>query len=102
NLDVNTNEDRTVFSMQCLANHVDDSIALFAEAIREPAFPTAEFTDLQTRSITDLRRQGDQPFAIVARATRRVVYGEDHPYGRDPQGTVESLKAIGLDDIRRF
>jgi zinc protease len=102
NLDANTDEDRTVFSMQCLANGMDESATLFAEAIREPAFPAAEFADLQTRRLTDIRRQGDQPYAIVARAVRRVVFGEEHPYGRDPNGTVESVKAIGLDDVRRF
>jgi zinc protease len=102
NLWCRTNEDRTLFSMQCLESRLDESMELLAEAILEPAFPAEEFGDLQERRLVDIRRRADQPYAISAMAVRRVLFGESHPYGRPVDGTAESVGAIGLDDVRRF
>jgi zinc protease len=86
NLSAWANEDRTLFTMQCLATRLDESTALLAEALLEPAFPADEFTDLQQRRLLDIRRRADQPYAILANATRSV-HGDDHPYGRPTDGT---------------
>ena len=101
-MNVFSNQDRTIFSLQCLTDRLDESMALFAEALLTPSYPEAEFTDLKQRTLVNLKRQSDQPERIAGRVARKVLFGEGHPYSRTGDGTPASIDAIGMDDIRRF
>ncbi len=101
-VDVFSGADRTVFSMQCLADRMDASMALLAEALLSPSFPASEFEDLKQRTLMNLKRQSDQPQWIAARVTQRILFGDGHPYSRMGSGTPASIDAISLDDVRRF
>jgi zinc protease len=49
-----------------------------------------------------LRQRADRPAAVASRAFHQLLYGPDHPYGSDPQGTPESLGAIVRDELVQF
>lgn len=97
-----TERDGTVFSMTALKKHLDASLALLAEAILEPAFPASEFQDDKQTRLVDIAREDEEPFAIISKATRKVMYGNDHPYALLGTGTAESMKSLTLDDARTF
>jgi zinc protease len=95
-------DDRTVVSLNTLTKHLDRSLELMAEALLEPALPEDEFADDKERRLVDLRREKDNPQIVAAKVSRRIMYGDDHPYGRMGNGTPESMAAIGLDDVRAW
>lgn len=66
-----------------------------------PAFPPAEIERLKSQQRTALAREAQQPGALAERAFWTTLYG-GHPYGHEPLGTPESLKAITRADIRAF
>ena len=94
--------DGTTISMTALKKHLDKSLALFAEALTEPAFTPAEFNDDKERRLLDLAREGEDPYTLTAKVTRRVIYGQDHPYANFASGTVASVSSIDIDDAREF
>jgi zinc protease len=94
--------DGTTFSMNALKKHLDKSLALFAEALMEPAFNPAEFEDDKERRLLDLARESEDPYTLTAKVTRRVIFGPDHPYSNFTTGTVSSVRSINLEEARDF
>jgi len=101
-LGVWTAEDYSRVWMLSLRKNLDESMALLAEALLRPAFPEDELADQKERRINDIRRQKDNPRTISMKATHKIVFGEDHPYGRLGSGTEESVGAIGVDDVKAY
>ncbi len=97
-----TQRDGTTFSMTAIKKHLDRSLALLAEALTEASFPAGEFADEKDNRLVDIRREGEDPYLVSAKATRRVMYGEGHPYALIGTGTVESMTAMRVDDAREF
>jgi zinc protease len=101
-LDAFTADNYTVYEMTTLTKHIDPSLDLLAEAILTPAFPETEFVDQKDRRLVDVRREKDNPGLTATKITRRVVYGDGHPYSQIGNGTETSLEAIGLEHVREF
>ncbi len=97
-----TQRDGTIFSMTALEKHLDRSLELFAEAITEPSFPESEFVLEKDRRLVDISREGEDPFMVSIKVTRRVVYGDGHPYALIGTGTETTMKGLTLDDARSF
>jgi len=94
--------DGTIISMNSLKKHLDKSLALFAEAMVEPAFSVAEFNDEKERRLLDLAREGEDPYTLTAKVTRRVIYGTDHPYANFASGTVGSVQSLDVGEAQAF
>jgi zinc protease len=101
-LAVRTDDDHVVFTVQSLTKHLDASLELLAAALTEPAFPEEEFTDQKDRRTNDIRRQKDNPTTTRYKVTRKVIFGEGHPYSQYGTGTVASMEAIALADAQEF
>jgi predicted Zn-dependent peptidase len=84
-----------------LARHLPRFLELFADVVRNPAFPRADFERVQDQRLVSLLQQRDQPQAIAARTFVREFWG-DHPYGHPLSGTPESVKALRPADLRAF
>ncbi|HMB70464.1 MAG TPA: pitrilysin family protein [bacterium] len=102
NLGVMTQPDYTTVWMQSLRKALDESVALMAEAVLRPAFPETELADQKERRLNNLRRERDDPRTIAAKATGRILFGEDHPYAGIGSGTETSIAALTTDDVRAF
>lgn len=88
-----------------LRQHLPDVLDLIAELLRQPAFPESEFEQLRTQMITGVESQMTEPQAIAGNAMSRHFnpWPKGHPYyaeGFDEQ--IAALRAIKLDDLRRF
>ncbi|MBI5850528.1 MAG: insulinase family protein [Planctomycetes bacterium] len=75
--------------------------SLFREAIREPAFEPADLERIRALALADLEiglRQSDDEELGKEVLLSAIFAG--HPYASLNQGTIESLRAITLDDVR--
>jgi zinc protease len=76
---------------------------LLLEAVLEPGFSAADLerhkSELEAYLTTTLRSANDELLGLEA-LQQEVFAG--HPYGHAPQGTVQGLAAITLDDVKRF
>lgn len=87
-------------SFSSLTEDLDTVFALFAEVLRQPAFPQDKIDLAKTQWQGSIARRNDEPGGIANREFNKLIYGKDSPYAR----TVEyaTLNAISRDDLIRF
>jgi zinc protease len=73
-------------------------LELLSRVWRGPDFPAEQVERARAEQLAVLRQQQNSPVSRAFIAFRRLLYG-DHPYGRNPQGTPESVRALGRDDL---
>ena len=81
------------------------AIRLTAHVLREPSFPQAEFEQLQKQRLTGIEAALGQPDAraAVALAQHFNTYPKgDVRYAASLEEDLEEIKAVSLDDVKRF
>jgi zinc protease len=101
---INVDTDREVALISGLVHRdkLAEYTALLQEAVLKPAFKEDDFTrnrELLTAALTNNLRSNDE--ALGLEMMQQVLF-EGHPYGHSPAGTVEGLKAITIDDVKKF
>ena len=86
----------------CLAEDVDQILALVGDVAMRPAFPEAEIDTRRGEIVTLLRQDEDNPATVSTEALMRMLYGETHPYGRPIRGTVDAVAQINGPALRSY
>ncbi len=94
--------DGTFASLETLTKHLDEALGMFGDVISHPTFPEKEFERLRNQRLTGLLQQKDRASTIASLAFNHIVYGPGHPYGNDPSGTEQSVKAFTRQDLVAF
>lgn len=76
------------------------TLEILADMLMHPTFPAPGLERLRGQRLVALTQARSQPGAIARRVFPRVLYGDEHPYGRIV--TEASLKAISRDDVAAF
>lgn len=92
----------TGISMQALADRVPESIELLGEIIFQPRFDADDLSREKTRLLSELAHRERDPDWLAEDAFDRLIYGDDHPYGRSPDGTPDSLARIDTKRVVAF
>lgn len=95
--------DMAVTSLRSLTRPeaLDVALPLFARILAEPVFPEKSFERNRQAMLVGLQQEQQSPAALVEKQFFKDLYG-DHPYARPPNGTLESVQAFSLDDVRAF
>ncbi|HLP15658.1 MAG TPA: pitrilysin family protein [Bacteroidota bacterium] len=89
-------------SMRSTVSKLDPSLKLFADVALRPDFPVSELERLQKQYLTSLLQAYDQPRSIASAASGPLVFGKDHPYGRNIMGTEQSIRSMTASDVKKF
>lgn len=81
-----------------LTRYFGQAFALFAEGLKQPAFPAASFEKLKSLTITSIKSEEKNVAAITAQVGSALIYGKDHPSGEIT--SVTTVNNITLDDIK--
>jgi zinc protease len=82
-----------------LARNWAETLALVEEILLEPRFDSTEFELARRRIENQIQQRAGNPNAIADAVFARMVYG-DHLLAEDVRGTLETVSAITLDDLR--
>jgi zinc protease len=96
--------DTSSASVSALAERLDDSVALLADIVRNPAFPPEEIERVRKEWIAAIGREKSSPDALASRLLPPLLYGEGHPYAIPftGSGTEASIAALTRDDLVAF
>ena len=89
---VAANETFTTATMNCLKSNLDESLALFVEMLRDPAFDPARLDTAKARVLEALKQRNDDAASILSREWKRLVYGTGHFESAEP--TDKTVAAI--------
>ena len=84
-----------------LARNYRETMVLVEEILLEPRLDPERFELARQRVMNTIRRLDANPSAIASRAFGRLLYG-DHILAENPFGTLESVAALTLDDLRAY
>jgi zinc protease len=83
-----------------LSSKLDAALDLMADMLVNPSFPADALERQRAQRLVALTQAKDQPGAIASNVFSKVVYGDEHPYGRVV--TEQTVKAITRDDVAAF
>lgn len=99
---VSVNRHTLALTCTCLAEDFDEILSLIVDVARRPVFPAEEIEKRRVEVITGLRQDADNPATQSMQGVLRLLYGADHPYGRPPRGTLETVERLTRDDLVAF
>ncbi len=101
-LSVSVNRHALLLVCTCLVEDFDVVLDILGDVIINPTFPSDEVDTRRGEIVTLIRQDDDSPAAMAAAALMETAYGEAHPYGRPPRGTLASVERIDGPALRRF
>jgi zinc protease len=98
-VETGSNADSTTISWSCLKGDFDDVFKAFNTVLREPEF-RADKIDLAQKEMDDsISRRNDDVSGIASRESRKLAYGANNPYAREPEyATVATVTRQDLVD----
>lgn len=80
-----------------LKEDIDRGLTILADILRHPAFPEDKIELAKIQQRDRIARRNDNPNAIIGREFRRIIFGKDSPYARQPEyDTINSIKREDL------
>jgi zinc protease len=102
NINMYTTRESIVIRGNTLVRNFDKTMALVEEILLQPRWDEEEFARIKTRTVNDIKRSESNPNAVANRVYNKLLYGEDHIFAYPTSGTVESVEAITMDDLKAF
>ena len=96
-----SNTDATVF-VRSLSENLDDTLALAAERLLNPAFNDEDFARVQGQVIQGIEQSQTQASPTASLAFSRLVFGADNPFAHRDAGVTDTVAALTADDVRWF
>lgn len=101
-LSVGAGYDAAWLRLRVLRSNLDPALALLADLLRRPSFPTEEVERVLAERAVDLRRERDEPAVVAGLVFDEELYGRDHPYGLAARGTPGSIGRLARDAFLDF
>ncbi|RMF89784.1 MAG: insulinase family protein [Nitrospinota bacterium] len=101
-LSTEVERDYVTVSLRLLKKDLDAGLELLADLLQHPRFAPEEITRQRQETLGVLQKAEEEPDEIAEATFRQLLFGSQHPYGRRIEGTPETLRSIGREDILRF
>jgi predicted Zn-dependent peptidase len=101
-LSVSASLEGCTVSLSVLERQLEPALDLFADVLLRPTFDEKDWDRIKSLRLNNLLQARDRATHVAREVSLRLLYGEQHPYGRSVAGYVETVKPVSLDDVRRF
>jgi zinc protease len=99
NLQMSIGFDASNSGISCLTKDLETSVQIFADVLRNPAFPDDKLDLAKEQMRTMIKRRNDNVGGVVARELSHLIYG-DNPYGRILEWSY--IKGITRQDLAAY
>jgi zinc protease len=93
--------DGSQLSLQVPAKGFEAGLAIASDVILRPRLAEEDWARVKNDRLTSLAQRRDQPESVASLVSDRVLFGDEHPYGRSSDGLESSVSRITIDDLRR-
>ena len=101
-LDTTGGREASLVGLTTLTKHMSRALDLFSDVLLHPTFPEKEFERIRSLHLAAIQARTDNPQQTGMIVFPRLLYGENHPYGRPSQGSLKTVAAITRDDVVAF
>lgn len=99
---ISSGKENTRIAVVTLAKNYKATLALVQDMLLNPRWDEKEFELLKKGIISSLHQQKANPNAIARNAYAKLIYGEDNIRSKNVLGTVTSVEAITLNDLKAY
>jgi hypothetical protein len=87
--------------LSVLRDKLDPALALYADVVRNPAFPAADLERNRQNTLAQIQQEKVQPFGLALRVLPALLYGAGHAYGTPltGSGTEAAVRAMTRDQL---
>jgi predicted Zn-dependent peptidase len=100
-LSAGVNLDYSGMTLGSTRQHFDRAWEIFVDAALHPSFAPDDFERIHRQKLIALSDDEDTPDSYLQILTSRQVYA-GHPYLADPDGSLESMRRLTLDDVKQY
>ncbi len=97
-----TTQESIVIRGNTLVRNFDKTMKLVEEILLEPRWDEEEFALIKTKTINGIKRSDANPNVVANRVYNKILYGKEHIFSYPTSGTVASVEAITIDDLKNF
>jgi zinc protease len=94
--------DGSQLSLQAPRETFAEALDIAADVLLRPRLGASDWERVVSDRRTACVQRRDQPEAVVGVVSDRVLFGDDHPYGRPAEGLESTIERLHLDDVRAF
>jgi zinc protease len=101
-INIRGGEENITVSVRTLTRNFEKTLALVEEMLLEPRWDEEQFSINKTRTINSLKRNMADPNYLARTTFSKLNLGPENVLSADVSGTVESVEAISMDDLKAF
>lgn len=102
NISIWGGQENITVSVSSLARNFEKTLALVQEMLLEPRWDEEQFSINKTRTVNNLKRNLAEPNYLASNTFNRLTLGADNIFAIDNSGTIESVEALTIDDLKAF
>ena len=92
----------TTVHLNCLSETLPQALDLLADVVQNPAFREEDVERVRVLKLTALAQKRASIGALAGDEVARILFGEQHPWGKPSGGTPESVAAITPEELQKF
>ncbi|MBL8767271.1 MAG: insulinase family protein [Planctomycetes bacterium] len=100
-LDIDADHETLTIGLTALRRNLGPSLALLQDVLTKPRFDATDFERAKSLHLEGLKQALDRPEVVGQLVSARMYWGAGHPYAVPADGTLESVAALTLDDVRQ-
>lgn len=98
--DVQAGYDALSLSLHVLSSRLPEALDLLSDVVLNATFPVSEFRRKQEERLDGLQQDLDEAAIVATKTLARGIFGAAHAYGAPLGGTVRSIEALQVDQLR--
>lgn len=102
NIDVYAGQQSITIDVNTLHRNFESTVALVEEILLEPRWDTEQFELAKSRVINSHKRNMANPSYLARNTFNKLIFGEGNLLSVSTQGTIETIEAITLDDLKNY
>ena len=102
NISINAAGRNTTIRVSSLIKNLDATLLLMVDMMLNPAFEESDFERVKNQLIQGLEQGSKDASTLASRALKQVTYSENNRVGLPNEGTIKTVSAITLKDIKGF
>lgn len=99
---ISAGNDATILTVRSLSENLDETLAIAAERLLQPAFDEEDFVRVKDQTLQTIRRGKTRPATTAETVYQLLLFGKENSFSYLNIGTEDSVSALTLDDVRTF
>lgn len=97
-----TGNEAITISGNTLVRNFNKTMKLIEEILLEPRWDEEELKRIKTSTINSVKRSAANPNVVARNVRNKILYGDKHIFAYPTSGSVASIEAITMEDLKAF